>query len=299
MNIGFIQNNLISPSKCQIHRFALSRNKTIYFFITCLIFSLGITSCHKTKNCISVSFQGTKLIAHHAYLAPNYDSSNKNYYLTALKTHSGIEVDVQMSQDRTLWLFHENQMNACGSIKQECLITKNDREIQALAKCENDNFCFTKLEDILQQMENDNNDKVISLDIKTWFDSKCSVYGNNIMAYYHNVAIAIVDIVKKHNLENRVMVESEISYLLGKIKRRSNIACYLSTFGDYQEGIKKAKDLGYAGISFQYMFKETISKDDIVDLHKNGLKIQLWVVNGDSMLTKATELQPDFIQTDN
>ena len=299
MNIGIIQNNLISLSKYPIHRCAITRKKTVYIFFTCVLIFSGLTSCHKTKNNLPFSFQGTKLIAHHAYLSPNSDSLNKNYYLTALKNHAGIEVDVQMSQDRTLWLFHENQMNACGAIKQECLITKNDREIQALAQCENDNYCFTQLEDILQQMENDNNDKVISLDIKTWFDSKCSVYGNNIMAYYHNVAIAIVDIVKKHNLENRVMVESEISYLLGKIKRRSNIACYLSTFGDYQEGIKKAKKSGYTGISFQYLYKETITQSDIEDLHKSGLKIQLWVVNGDSMIKKASLLQPDFIQTDN
>jgi glycerophosphoryl diester phosphodiesterase len=264
------------------------------------ILLLTVSSCHKTnsKKRDPITYAGTRMIAHHAYLAPSDKLSNRNYFIQALKTHDGIEVDVQMSQDGTLWLYHNNQMSACGAIKQECLITKNDLEIKALAECENKTYSYTKLDDVLTKMEQDNDGKVISLDIKTWFDSKCSVYGNNITAYYHNIAFEIVSIVKKHNLEDRVMVESEIAYLLGKIRRNSSIACYLSAFGDYREGVRKALKFGYTGISFQYLFKESINKSDIEELHKEGLKIQLWVVNGDSLTETAKLLQPDYIQTD-
>ena len=269
-----------------------------YIALTIVSFCCIFSSCKKSKPS-PVLFTETKMIAHHAYLAPSDSLSLLNYYSKAFETHDGIEVDLQMSQDRTIWLFHDNTMPSCGSIDDECLITKTDAQIEKLAKCQHDGYHYTKLEDVLAKMERDNDGKLISLDIKTWFDSKCSVYGNNILAYYHNVALAIVSIVKKHNLENRVMVESEISYLLGKIKRRSSIACYLSTFGDYKEGVRKALKFGYAGISFQYQYKEEIDKNDIEDLHQKGLKIQLWVVDGDSLINVAKGIQPDCIQTDN
>jgi len=270
--------------------------KQVLLSLCLLIVLFSLESCRRKY--IPVDFLGTKMISHHAYLAPGDSVESKNYYINAFDKNNGIEVDVQLSQDRTLWLYHNNVMSSCGSIKEECIMSKNDKEIANLAQCENPKYCFTKLETVLEYMESHADGKVISLDVKTWFDSKCTVLANNVFFYYHNVAMEIIRLVRKHHLENRVMVESDVVYFLGKIKRNSDIACYLTTLGDYNEGVRKALKYRYTGISFQYLDKEMIDKDDLIALRNKGLRIQLWVVNGDSLLNVAKSIQPDFIQTD-
>lgn len=269
------------------------RSPFVWVMFLILIF---VFSCRRKYT--PVDFLGTKIISHHAYLEPGDSVGSKDYFINAFNKNDGIEVDVQLSQDRTLWLYHNNVMSSCGAIKSECVMSKNDKEIANLAKCANSKFCFTKLETVLEYMETKNDGKIISLDVKTWFDSKCTVLANNVFFYYHNVAMEIIRLVKKHHLEKRVMVESDVVYFLGKIKRNSEIACYLTTLGDYREGVRKALKYRYQGISFQYMYKEMINKDDLIALREKGLRIQLWVVNGDSVINKAKGIQPDFIQTD-
>ena len=167
-------------------------------------------------------------------------------------------------------------------------MSKNDKEIDDIAKCSGATFTFTKLEDIYKYHRSHNIQKIISLDVKSWFENKCSLYSNNMMAYYH-----------KYDMEKYVVVESEVAYFLDKVKRRSAIDCYLSTFGDFKEGCRKALKFKYEGISFAYDRGESIDADDIELIHRKGLRIQVWVINDLQQIETLKNMKVDFIQTDN
>jgi hypothetical protein len=82
-------------------------------------------------------------------------------------------------------------------------------------------------------------------------------------------------------------------------KKEKRILCYLTTFGDLEEGARKALKAGYAGISFEYDVNNPPAFARIESVKKKGLKIQFWVINKKEDIDKALELKPEIIQPDN
>ena len=116
----------------------------------------------------------------------------------------------------------------------------------------------------------------------------------------NDLAQKIINLTLKYHLENRVLVESETGDFLYYIKTHTNaIETYLSSFGDFELGVSRALNSGFSGISFEYKFKEPITKELVDLIHRKGLKIQLWTVDGTSDIDEAIALNADYIQTDN
>ncbi|MBN2612152.1 MAG: hypothetical protein JXB00_11395 [Bacteroidales bacterium] len=115
------------------------------------------------------------------------------------------------------------------------------------------------------------------------------------------IAEQIVFLADKYQLHDNILVESEVASFLNYLKKKSKnqIACYLTTLGDFERGMLLALKAGYEGISFKYNFKEIITADHIRLLHKKGVKIQLWTLNDETIINEALLLNPDFIITDN
>jgi len=210
----------------------------------------------------------------------------------------GIEVDIQISKTRTVWLAHDADLPDCGGNSYDCFPEETDVQIIELDSCRGDSFSYSKLEDIFILMSSNYPDKFISLDVKAW--SPCAVTSIGVTGVMNVIADEIIELTERYNLQNHVMVESETATFLNYVKRNSlGIECYLTAFGDFERAMQLTLESGYSGISFKYKFKEEIGIEHIQLIRNKGLKIQLWTVNSEEYIDEALSINPDFIQTDN
>jgi glycerophosphoryl diester phosphodiesterase len=215
-----------------------------------------------------------------------------------LQHAGGIEVDIQISGNESLWLDHENKLAACKLLEEACFSETSDSEIEEYNICLGEDARIYKLDTILAFMKKYYPDKYVSLDAKAW--SPCSISELNMIRKMNMLGKAIVDAAKKYDLSNRILVESENGDLLYYLKVNApDISTYLSTNGDFELGASRALKAGFTGISFKFKYDEEITKEHVEMIHRKGLKIQLWTVDEPDDMQEALELNPDFIQTNN
>lgn len=214
-----------------------------------------------------------------------------------LRVSDGIEIDLQMSNDGTIWLSHDGFTRACGEIADECFHDVSDDHIGEINTCLGTAFSYTRLSSVFEYIRDNHPDRFVSLDVKAW--TPCGLGDLNVTRRMNIFAQKIIDMVREYGLENRVMVESEVSDFLWHVKTNSDfIETYLTVLGDFELGASRALGAGYSGISFKFKFTENIDKETVDLLHRKGLKIQLWPVNGPGEMREAIDMGVDFIQTD-
>jgi glycerophosphoryl diester phosphodiesterase len=259
-------------------------------------------SCNKIKYYPDKDFPEvkTRILAHRA--GGSSESPFQEYSIDAVKNSmpivDGIEVDLQLSKDRTIWLAHDADLPDCNDIFYDCFPETFDNEIIQLDSCNGNAFDYYRLEDIFAIMASDYPGKFISLDVKAW--EPCAFTSSNILGEMNVIGDEIIRLTNKYSLQNRVMVESETATFLNYVQRNSNgIECYLTSLGDFERAMQLTLESGYAGISFKYKFKEEIGPEHVELIRRKGLKIQLWTVNTPESINEALQINPDFIQTDN
>ncbi len=224
------------------------------------------------------------------------DGNTYDGCMFGLANFEGIEVDLQKGSDNVLWLSHSPYATDCNG-SQICFWLLSKEKIMEMDSCAGKQKDFTRLEEIFKYISEHCPGKYISLDVKAW--KPCSPYGINITREMNLLAQEIIDLTTKYHLEHRVMVESETGDFLYYIKVRTNsIETYQAVFGDFEMGISRALHAGFTGVSFEYKFKEEITKEQVELIHRKGLKIQLWTIGDEAVLKEALSLNPDFIQSD-
>jgi len=266
-----------------------------------LIFLAISLSCNKINYYPDKEYKkvDTKLIAHKAGggIYSHFQENSIEGAEHGLSVLDGVEVDIQISKDGTLWLSHNVGLPNCGGIEYSCFPNTTDSEIVALDSCMGKTRNFTKLEDVFLLLSSTYPKKYISIDVKAWYSCASSDVG--LFGEMTATANEIIRLTNKYNLHNRVLVECETATFLSYLKEKGDgIETYLATFGDFDRGVLIALDFNFTGISFKYKFKDELSPSHIHLLRKKGLKIQVWVVNKEEFLIEAISINPDFIQTD-
>ncbi len=272
-------------------------NINIFILILILIF---LDSCKKIKYYPDTDFVEvkTKILAHRAGGNSQFIENSLEAARNSFPLADGIEVDVQISKDRTLWLAHDADLPDCGGVFYDCFPEVSDDAIMRLDSCRGDAKYYSSLEEIFSLMATSFPEKYISLDVKAWVP--CAFTSSDILGVMNVIGDEIIRLTKKYSLQNYVLVESETATFLNYVKRNSTgIGCYLAANGDFERAMQLSLESGFQGISFKYKFKEEISADHINLIRKKGLKIQLWTVNSEDDLNEALLINPDFIQTDN
>lgn len=267
--------------------------------ITIFIFA-GFSSCEKIKYYHNepITNVKTKILSHKGGGNSEYQSNTFDAARFGLDHFDGIEVDVMLSGDRTVWLSHSSVLPECSGQTIDCFVESSDAEIIQLDSCLGNEYTFSKLDTVLNYLKNNYPEKTISIDVKGWIPCNVSTLG--ILGIMNVVGEEIIKLVTKYNLKDHVMVESETTTFLNFVKRHSSgIGIYLTTNGDFERGIGIALEEGYDGISFKYKFDEEITARHVEMIHAKGLRIQLWTVNEEADILEALSLNPDFIQTDN
>lgn len=88
--------------------------------------------------------------------------SAAEYGLTKM---DGIELDIQMSKDGTLWLDHDNEVHDCDGNVVGCFQELTDQQIKGAAECDGV-VRYHTLESVFELMSAKYPDSYISLDIK-------------------------------------------------------------------------------------------------------------------------------------
>lgn len=223
---------------------------------------------------------------------PNFTENTLAAAEYGLSMLDGIELDIQISKDGTLWLDHNNEVIDCEGNVIGCFQQMTDNEIMAYAEC-NDTIRYNTLESVFELMSSDFPESFISLDIKGQY---CEI--NNTKEVMQQMAKSVLNLVAKYNMEYKVLVESSSLEFLREFENQNSVGqCVITVSGDVDEGLANAKATNSRGISLKYGIEEFNS--DVVSLiHNKGYGIMVWYINESEDIDIAWNAHPDFIQTD-
>jgi glycerophosphoryl diester phosphodiesterase len=266
-------------------------------FLLALIFSLLVARCEKIDYVPDNPFSGipTKVLMHRGC------GSNTDFVTNTLPAAmygfsvlDGVELDIQISKDGTLWLDHDNEVKDCSDNIIGCFNTMTDAEISANSSCDNVIRYYT-VESVFQEMAAQYPEKFISLDIKGQYcDLELTVEDMKRMAD------AVFALTEKYNLEGHVLAESDSPKFLEEISEDQAPVCQaLITLEDLDQGLSDAYKIKARAISYKFAAEEPLTEASVSLVHNKGFGMIVWVVNEPDDIASVWAMKPDFIETDN
>lgn len=264
--------------------------KSLFFsIITLLLFS----SCGKNKVDLSQieNLNGNKItpMGHAGMgIASQFPINTFESIHSALAIGAGgVEVDIQMTKDSVLVLFHdktlEEQTNLEGMIYEQ-----NWDEInQAIYK--NPPYAEYRILSLDQLFENleRKKDFIFSLDFKLHESEHPDSY---ILRHWN----ALIKVLDKHDMAENVFIESRKEAYLEKLQElRPDLKLFF--LEEFEKGFEYTKSKGYYGM---IMPTSTITADQVKEAHAAGLRISLFGLLTKNENLDGIEKSPDFMQTD-
>lgn len=153
----------------------------LYFkhFVIILIITDFLCSCEKVKYYPydPVIYEKTIVLAHRVGRNDTLRENVLESCVFALSQVDGIEVDVQISKDYSIWLSHSPIVEGCNQ-SLTCFLDTYDKDIENISTCNGKDISYTKLEQVFQYMSQNHIAKPIAIDLKGW--APCSVGNANI-----------------------------------------------------------------------------------------------------------------------
>jgi len=266
------------------------------FAIICMTLLLSIVSCDKIIYSVDNPFTGfpTRVLMHKG-CGDNPDLVWNTLPAAeyGLSIMDGIELDIQISKDGTLWLDHDNEVHDCDGNVIGCFQELTDDEITAASTC-NGVPRYDTLESVFQLMSSKYPNSIISLDIKGQY---CEIV--NSVDMMRLMAQSVLDLVAKYKMENKVLVESSSIEFLEEFEDQSSVGnCVIAVSGDIDEAIANAGFTKARGISLKYGV-EAYNSEVVSLIHKKGYAIMIWYINTPEEIASVWETHTDFMQTDN
>ena len=200
---------------------------------------------------------------------------------------AGVEVDVQMTKDSVLVLFHDRTLQEMTNL--EGMIYEHDwDEIQDATYKDPlfTSYSIVTLEQLFENLENVN-DFYFSLDMKLFEPN----HPDSLISTYLN---ALTEIIDRYDLVDNVYIESSKREYLEKFKtQRPDLQ--LLAFTTFEQSINWANELDLFGLIIK---NDQITKTQIQQAHDEGFRVSVF-----GLLTKndnidAIEKNADFLQTD-
>lgn len=209
----------------------------------------------------------------------------------------GVEVDVQMSLDYELFLYHDLHLQS----KTNCQGSISERLSTDLDQCSYRNHIVTRFIDelYLPRLENVL-DEFSSYTIKPLFflDMRTTLILDPMISDFLNKKLSngVSTLIDKYNGYDWIFIESGNLNFLNQV-RVDNPRVQLMYDGDISvENIEKMLLLDIKGIVSR---NETISKEKVAYAHSKGLQVSVFDIKSRSSHINAIKNNVDFIQTDN
>lgn len=228
---------------------------------------------------------------------PNYINS-ENSILLALEGlfADGCEVDVQMSADSVLFLYHDEQLDsetACTG----CIANSTSDQIEqcpysgGINDLGGEQQHIITLEYILSRYASMSEPPSFYLDTKT-----ANFCDAGLFTDLDAMALKINELIVKYDAIDWVFVESRSEALLNKVLTLNRKIKTIFDVDDVTAGIVKCQANGYIGVAAS---NARITKEQITAAHNAGLTAHIFNVRSASAHRAALDKWPDSIQTDN
>lgn len=259
-------------------------------YISC--FALMLFSC-KSESFDVDNLNGNKIDAlGHAGMGVSnlYPSNSAESILNCLNLGAtGSEMDVQMTSDGVLVLFHDASLdqktNQNGVIYSQ---TWDQIKSAQYDEVPYTHYNIVRLSDLIENIENPES-FIFTLDIKLYSES------TNMTNYFDQFSDALVSLFSEYNLYNFVYVESQSTEFLSLLQSKaSNIDLYYYP-QTFEDGFSTALAFNLKGISIS---TSSISKEQISEAHNAGVFVTVWDTQSEEENIEAIHKNPDMIQTD-
>jgi glycerophosphoryl diester phosphodiesterase len=208
----------------------------------------------------------------------------------------GVEVDVQMSIDSVLFLFHDEQLDNKTTC-HGCIASYTAAEVaqcpyyQGIDDVDGDLEQIVTLEEMLERYSQFENPPAFFLDTKSAnFCVDGFVTDLSAMAFQLNALLA------KYDAYDWVTVESRSTNLLNKVRALSPNIKLMFDVDDIPSGVDAALTYGYQGVAAS---NAKVSKEDVTLAHAAGLIVHIFSVRSRAGHLDAMNKWPDAVQSDN
>ena len=273
-----------------------------------IVLLLATSRCQKDAVTVPPTETDVHFLGHKG--GGNIDYNSKHIESTipsiqdGLKTMNGVEIDMQLSLDGTIWMYHDTDLgrSSCKSNFHRNLIVMKDVDIEKLQVCiGNNQDRIYKLDELIALWKNTANGFFISMEVKLDFpaDTINSPLIKGEAAYLSRFVVSMAKLFPDVKYKNQLMLEvydakfcTMIHAAIPEMK-----VCLIKDV-TFPQQINDAIALGYDGVSCNFN-DPTLTAQEVQRARNNGLIVELWTPDTIDELTKALNLHPHFIQTDN
>jgi len=210
----------------------------------------------------------------------------------------GLEMDIQLSIDNQLMLFHDIELSGLTS----CNGTINSHTKEYLEECMFDATFFNAplkdyymigLDRVFDRFKNYSLKPVYFLDTKHNYEDKNYDSINDFnLAFSENLN----NLITKYNLEEYTLISSGNKEML-KILKSNYPSLKLIIHGNsFENTLQDAKTMNLFGMTLHY---KNISREQVKIAHANNLRVTVWGVRTKASCREAVKLFPDYVKTDN
>jgi len=274
------------------------------FVFLIVIFSLTLSGCRKyeVETETDIMFLGHKGAGSNNYNDINLENSIPSLK-EALDELDGVEIDIEMSLDGTIYLYHNVDYNdkACFPTNAPRYIPKmRDKDIEATLLCHSDKKDrIYKFSEVIDLWNERSRNFYITIDVKASFGSGFfnDIGGKDL--YFERLAAEFARILDDPSHTDKIFMEFDSSTFLKELNKHEAtkpVICYYTGDNDVDDHLKQALKYDYDGISINYT---KVTKESVEITKDSGMLIQIWTPYNKSELTQAFSMNPDFIQTDN
>ena len=246
------------------------------------ILSILLSSCRKQE-----SYPGVKVFGHAGMgmdmgMSAFHDNSIESIQLAlSLPSMDGVEVDVRMSKDGTLWLYHENKLET-HTDGFGCIFEKTDEELKKLRYKSLYREKLARLDQIWPLL---NTQHQLILDLKHW--NECTA-GYVDMQLFKEALYAI-----PLELRDQIVLDSSNPNWLAQISQDFKVVFSTVSFEEGLEQLEKVPAL--AGLMLR---SKDITAEQIAYLKTKGKESYLFEMRSSKKQRAALQKQPSAILAD-
>lgn len=239
------------------------------------------------SGCAAPDTTGIKLIGHGG-LGPNGDfpmDSREAIFGALTRGMDGVEMDVQLTKDSVLVLFHDLELTGANG----CKGVVNSTSWDALRLCqEGVPYSIERLDNLLFEAAG------LFPNAEFTFDIKLNTKGEW-WPYLRTFGEAVRDLIEHPVMKDRIVIECQTADFLRTLHTMAPDVPLFLYGNDPGMAIPQAAALGCAGITME---SDRLSAADIAAARQRGLQVTLFGVSGTADLRTAAAKKPDRIQLD-
>lgn len=250
--------------------------------ILVLVLICCLCSCNKHESYPEVQIFGHAGMGMDTPYSVYHDNSEEAIDLAlSFPTIDGVEMDIRMSKDGTLWLFHESRLeittNGIG-----CLSEFTDTEIEQLHYKSIHQEKLVRLNTILEKLKKGH---TFILDIKHWSD--CA------QAYFDPQRFKDSLLAIPEELKDQIIIDTSYPHWLFELSKDYRV---LFSAISYEEGMKKLQEIeGLYGVMLR---SKDMTADQIAEVKALGKAVFLCEMRSSKMQRVAIKKSPTAILAD-